>query len=277
MSRYQLKNFDVKVSDAFIEKFAQLYIKQRSCVYFDYASVDEAFLFDNHDFSGNDLRAIIKRNSVAIDIKREAGERPTIIRDIYRSDLGEMLLTYYFEEKLPVNERFRIPKKNITTRELANMPGRGLDAIGFRERDGKIDLFLGEAKVSSEGRNPPQVVDASDDSIYKTQKRYLDERSLLLQRLSDHCRRLTSQDAAKLGALMLLMDANKQDRFDIYFGCCLVRDTSCCKVNEDYGVFYTQQTDFEPYQLGFCLLSFDKQIADTVDLFYAKVQELCNR
>ena len=92
--------------------------------------------------------ALIKSNSTFVDPIREIGEVPSIINDIYRSDLGEILTTYYFEEKLPEGERFIIPLKNISMRERFDMPGRGIDAIGYRlEEDGKIELLLSEAKV----------------------------------------------------------------------------------------------------------------------------------
>ena len=132
MATPKLTKEDIVVSDKFIIKFSEMYIKQRAETKFDYNSVDQSVLFKKHGFQSEILENIITRNSVGIDIKRESGEKRAVFTDIYRSDLGELLLTYFFEEKIPESERFKIPFKNITNRELASQPGRGLDAIGYR-------------------------------------------------------------------------------------------------------------------------------------------------
>ena len=59
------------------------------------------------------LKQVIRKNAVAVDFKREQGLAPAILNDIYRSDLGELLMTYYFEEKIGEDKRFIIPLKNI--------------------------------------------------------------------------------------------------------------------------------------------------------------------
>lgn len=269
---------DIVVSDDFIQKVSELYIKQRTETRFNYNSVDQSTLFKKHGFSSEALEKIITASSVATDIRREAGEKhKNVLTDIYRSDLGELLLTDYFEEKLPAEERFKIPFKNITNRELAGSPGRGIDAIGYREKDDKIQILLGEAKVSHQIKNPPDVVDYNQDSIYETQKKFHSNKDLLINRLSDYCRKLSAADAEKVGVAILLMKFNRNDHYDIIFGCSLIRDVSCVKINEDYGKFYTQKTDFDPFEVSFCIMSFDKGITDTIDLFYEKVQELCSR
>jgi len=69
-------------------------------------------------------------------------------RDIYRSDLGEILLTLYFDiENGEFGKDFIIPVKNIWDRELNDLPGRGLDLTGYMQKDGIVEILLGEAKV----------------------------------------------------------------------------------------------------------------------------------
>lgn len=267
----------INVSEKFIQKFSEMYIKQRAEVRFDYKLLDQDLLFKNHGFTGEQLEKIITKNAVAKDLKREAGENPAIINDIYRSDLGELLLTYYFEERLPEVERFKIPKKNISNRELAGQPGRGLDAIGYREKDKKIELLIGEAKVSEHKKNPPDVVDYNRDSIYETQKKFKENKKLLISKLADHSRKLTGDDAVKVGLVILMMEFDKSENYDLVFGCSLIRDATCIKDPEDFGKFFTQKTDFDPYQVHFCILNFDKKISETIDLFYQKVQEICSK
>ena len=154
---------DVKVFDKFIEKFSERYINQRSeTTNVNIDSLDSSQLSDC-GFNVEKLKQVIKENAVAVDLKREQGLAPTILNDIYRSDLGELLMTYYFEEKIGEDKRFIIPLKNISSRELAQLPGRSLDAIGYRIDNGLFNILLGEAKVSEQRKTPPDVVHMTED------------------------------------------------------------------------------------------------------------------
>ena len=89
---------DVRVFDKFIEKFAARYIKQRSELS---SAISDKTLTQAKslgcDFDMNNLLNVIKQNSIAKDFNRESGKQPNALRDIYRSDLGELLTTYYFK------------------------------------------------------------------------------------------------------------------------------------------------------------------------------------
>lgn len=266
---------DVPVTDSFIQKFAERYLEQRSQTVFDYTTLNQGALFDNLGFDTEVLRNIVKKNAVAVDKNRERGIQPLVLNDIYRSDLGELLMTYYFEEKLPDGERFIIPLKNITFRERADMPGRGLDAIGYKHSDGKIEILLGEAKVSEAKQSPPAVVDATDDSIYKTQKHHYNNLPVVIQRLSDFARRLNGQDATMLGFAIVNMSLGMDNKYSITYGCTLIRDYECVNDQTDFGKMKTNAVEFEPGEVHFSVLSFqNKTIQETVGLFYEKVQEL---
>ena len=92
--------------DAFIDMFAERYVQQRSKM--DQEAIERAVALDcGMDISA--LQSIIRSNSCYVDAEREAGRTPSPLSDIYRSDLGELLTTYYFEEKLPEGERYIIP------------------------------------------------------------------------------------------------------------------------------------------------------------------------
>ncbi len=277
MSKHNFQKLDVTVNDEYIERISNLYIKQRSETKFDYNSIEKSLLFQSHGFNGEQLEKIITRNSVAKDINRDAGKTPAVINDIYRSDLGEMLLTSFFEKKLPEKERFKIPYKNITNRELAQLPGRGIDAVGYRLINDKIELLIGEAKVSHQVKNPPDVVDYTKDSMHTTQLKFKNNKQELLNKLSDYTRKLSGEDATKIGIALLLIEFDKNDKYDLVFGCALIRDINCVKVDDDYGKFFTQKTDFDPHQISFCIVNFNQSIENTVDLFYNKVQEICSK
>lgn len=265
---------EVAVFDDFIDKFAERYVQQRSSV--NQEVLERAGVLDcGMDISA--LQRIIRSKSCYVDLEREAGRTPSQLRDIYRSDLGEILTTYYFEEKLPEGERFIIPLKNISTRERYDMPGRGLDAIGYRkEEDGSYTLLLSETKVSDEKRNPPRVVHDSPDSIYKVHKAHHDDMPMVLQRLTDYVRKVSSiEDFAILGCIVIMIDNGQSDHINITYGCGLVRDTTCCNRESDFGKMKTNVEEFRPGNVDFAVFCFtQKTIEETVDLFYRKVREI---
>lgn len=206
-------------------------------------------------------------------MKREQGLAPTILNDIYRSDLGELLMTYYFEEKIGEDKRFIIPLKNISSRELAQLPGRSLDAIGYRIDNGLFNILLGEAKVSEQRKTPPDVVHMTEDSIYKSQKKHHDDLPMVIQKLSDYCRKLGAEDFMTFACAVLCMKTGQTDKYTLTFGCTLIRDFTCCG-EKDYGKMQTNVSDFNPNDVHFVVLSFtQKTISETVDLFYKEVQK----
>lgn len=270
------RKFDIRVFDAFIEKFAQKYVDLRNT--FSSENADSLLAAAESLGSGFDItqiKSIVKRNSTYTDPAREIGQSPSsVLNDIYRSDLGELLTGYYFEEKLEEGERYVIPLKNISFRERFDMPGRGNDVLGYRvSDDGTITLLLGEAKVSEQKSNPPTVVDSSRDSIYAAQKYYHDSIDTVSQRLCEYLKRLTSpKDIKVIGCAIMLL---KSDRVSITYGCGLVRDYSCSKEPEDFGKMKTEVESFRPGSVHFAIFSFSNTtIESTVQQFYDKVKEI---
>lgn len=269
---------DVRVFDKFIEKFATRYIELRTKM--SSAISNESLTLAKSldcEFDVDNLLEIIKRNSTAKDFDREAGKQPEVLKDIYRSDLGELLTTYYFEEKVEENRRFMIPLKNITYRERYDMPGRGIDAIGYRMDKPKTNILIGEAKVSAQKSNPPSVVDANKDSIYQTQKTYHDNEEIVVQRLSDYVRRLSasSEHFIAIAGVVINMTKGNSDKYEITYGCGLVRDFNCVDESKDFGKMKSLVHEFKPGNVEFVIFSFtEKTIDETVELFYQKVKEL---
>lgn len=269
---------DIKVFDKFIDKFAENYVVQRSALTPNV--IDEVLKASERLGTGFDLlqiKSVVKKNSVFVDPIRENGEKPNPVNDIYRSDLGELLTTYYFEEKLDEGKRYVIPAKNISLRERYNMPGRGVDAIGYRIKDdGSYELLIAEAKVSSQKQNPPSVVDRTDDSIYKTHKNYHDNSDVLEQRLVEFSKNLKGDDL--LIVMCIIVDIeNKTNKCSVTYGCGLVRDYTCVNETKDFGKVKNNADEFEPGNIHFVILSFtEKTIEETIDLFYKKVQEIIN-
>lgn len=266
---------DVRVFDKFIDKFARKYIEQRSAS--KIPDIDDILSTAESIGSGFDLsqiKSVVQRNSVYVDPVREAGKTPQAVKDIYRSDLGELLTTYYFEEKLDEKERYIIPAKNISTRERYDMPGRGIDAIGYRiHEDGQTELLIAEAKVSGQQTNPPSVVDSADDSIYKSLKNYHDHHEILEQRLVEHLKYVPQNEM--MAILCFVIDIENGKTPVITYGCGLVRDHTCVDEALDFGKMKQNATDFGTGNIHFAIFSFTEEtIESTVDLFYKKVMEL---
>ena len=270
------KKIDVRVFDKFLDKFAEKYIEQRTAL--SSSVIEEALKVSEGLGTGFDLsqiKSIVKQNAVYIDPIREKGDTPDPVNDIYRSDLGELLTTYYFEEKLDDGRRYIIPAKNISTRERYDMPGRGIDAIGYRiKEDGTYELLIAEAKVSGQKQNPPAVVDQTSDSIYKTHKKYHDNPDTLKQRLVEFSKNLDTKDVIAIMFFVISLE-NKTNNCEITYGCGLVRDYTCVDETKDYGKMQSNANEFDPGNIHFAILSFTEETIDsTIDLFYKKVQEL---
>lgn len=267
--------YDVKVFDKFIEKFARKYVDQRTPV--SPRTLEDALQSASSVETGFDisqLQKIIRRNTVHVDPAREGEASYSILRDIYRSDLGELLTTYYFEEKLDEGDRYIIPAKVISTRERGDMPGRGIDAIGYRVKpDGTYELLLAEAKVSGQQSNPPDVVDRNSDSIYESQKKYHDNPDELQQRLCEYLKYLGAKDLAIIGFFICQIASNKP--VEIMYGCGLVRDYTCVDAARDFGKMQSLASEFDPGRIHFSIFSFtESTIDETVEQFYRKVMEL---
>lgn len=270
------RKIDVRVFGKFIDKFAQKYVEQR--IPLTSAAIEEALKVSEGLGVGFDLsqiKSILRQNAAPVDQVRERGEIPNPVNDIYRSDLGELLTTYYFEEKLDESSRYIIPAKNISTRERYDMPGRGIDAIGYRIKDdGTYELLISEAKVSGQKQNPPAVVDQTEDSIYKTHKNYHDNTDVLKQRLVEFSKNLKGQDL--IAILCIIVDIeNETNKYAITYGCGLIRDYTCVDETKDFGKMKSHSEEFDPGNIHFAILSFTEETIDsTIDLFYKKVREL---
>ena len=266
---------DIKVDNAFIKKFAEKYVQQRTASVTPAKTITANFLFKNTGFDTSNLEKIITRNVIAEDKKREAGKTPLVLNDIYRSDLGELLMTYYFEEKIELQKRFKIPVKNLSIRELSHLPGRGMDAIGYRLEGQKVNLLFGEAKVSHSTDSPPSVVHQTDDSIYKTHLKHKTDLKAALKKLSEYYKHLIPEDATIIGFAIWAIENNHEANYEITFGCTLVRDSTCVNETSDYGKMKSNKADFEPYKVLFGLFSFtEKTIAETIELFYKEVYKI---
>lgn len=263
--------YDIQVNDQSISRFAQEYIRLRSTPRFDIKELAEDPLFRDTGFSVEKLMKVIQEATIP-----KRGKSPSQL-DIYRADLGEMIMYEFFEKEIerlcPGEELFLVPFKNINDREIADAPARGNDLIGYKDKKGHITLLLGEAKVSEEKANPPQVVHAKDDSLFKTHLMHKTDKEYLLRKLGEFVKKLDNKHKAPIAAVLLAMHDDINNVYDVVFGCCLVRDSHCVDEGKDFGKLKSEQQMFEPGRVTFVIPCFDKSITETTELFYNAVHK----
>ena len=271
ISLYKRKDF--AVTDMSIQSLAERYLQVRTSS----EDTQGAILLANNPifttlegFDPSVILEIIKQNAKP---QRIAEEKRRPLNDIYRSDLGELLMVNYFEKECADKdeELFIIPIKNLFDRELDNQPGRGYDVIGYRKSyDGKIILLLGEAKVSEQKKGPPDVVDVTPDSMYSNHFKSKSDIKFVEKRIANLVKKVSAKHKAILALLLFWISTEKNDVFEIVYGCCLVRDHTCIDEG-DYGKMKAEADLFLPGTVNFIIYCFDKEISEVVDLFHSKI------
>ena len=267
-------SFDYKeLTSKHIESLANRYLDIRSSISNNATmllSGDNPAFASLDGFSADALKEIIRRNAKPVRIDKA---KRMAFNDIYRSDLGELLLVNYFENECSTdeNKRYIIPVKNIWDRELDSAPGRGFDAIGYNPNNGRPSLLVGEAKVSGDLKSPPPVVDQTDDSIFKNHSRTKTDTSYLEQRIANYVRKVGVEHKVTLSAILFSIGMGFHDKYEIVYGCCLVRDKNCYK-DTDYGKMKTEEKIFSPGKVHFVIFSFDETISKIVESFYNQIE-----
>ena len=71
------------------------------------------------------------------------------------------------------------------------------------------------------------------------------------------------------------MAKGNSDKYEVTYGCGLVRDFNCVDESKDFGKMKALDHEFKPGNVEFVIFSFtEKTIDETVELFYQKVKEL---
>lgn len=172
--------------------------------------------------------------------------------DVLRSDLGEMALAEYGAEAYGYSYGYR----SVRDRELVTFAGRGIDQIGVAETDNpmRILVALGEAKVSSEQRSPPSVVDASNDCLRVQHLNHVSDLTSTADKILLAARRCTEPDTQRL--MFLAAELTRQQKFDNVTVCChsfVARPASLAAIS-DYGSFKSDPSSYAPGLVRFTLL-----------------------
>lgn len=191
---------------------------------------------------------------------------------VLRSDFGELLL-YSVLESL---HGTRIGYKSIRDRETAQLPGRGIDAVGIESGapGARITLVIGEAKVSDEQRTPPRVVEPGPDSLRGQHLGHLSDRSVATSKVFDQARHVADTELRdRLLAAALLFEAGDWRRVRVVACCVLVRSRGRF-VRQDFGCFRARPQDFAPADVRFHVVCLPAEVDETIIAWSDALQRL---
>lgn len=189
--------------------------------------------------------------------------------DVVRSDFGEVLTYLILERHYGV----RLGYKSVRDRELTQLPGRGIDAVGI-EGNSPLTLVLGETKVSDDKKSPPGVVDTSEDCLSKQHLMHLTDRDHTAAKLWDLVRRVADVELreAYIAAAILIEDGHL-DKLRIV-GCCTLVRPQGRYTERDFGSFKKKPKKFEPARIRFLVVRMESGIDEVVQKWYEIIKKL---
>jgi hypothetical protein len=187
---------------------------------------------------------------------------------VVRSDFGETLAYTLLTQEYGT----RFGYKSVRDRELIQLPGRGIDAVGVERSP--LTLVFGETKVSAEAKSPPQVVDYGKDCLREQHRGHISEREATANKVFDLARKSVDPEVQDLlFAATLGFEGKEPIVLRIAASSTLVRP-ECHHTADDFGSFRASPTDFAPAMIRFWILRTDSPIEEIVDRWHTKVMEL---
>lgn len=183
---------------------------------------------------------------------------------VSRSDFGETISQVVLERDYGT----RFGYKSLRDRELVQLPGRGIDAVGLEEEGELLTLVLGETKVSDEAKNPPQVVDKKTDSLSKQHLHHLGELGATSNKLWNISRFCPTQETQQLFLrACLLFDEQRWDLLKLVVACVLVRPKSKCH-EKDFGKLRKTPKAVTPATIRFIIARVPDELDATVQRWH---------
>ena len=188
--------------------------------------------------------------------------------DVVRSDIGETLAYILLEQ----NYGTQIGSKGVQNRELVQSVSRGIDVVGV-ENNGILTLVLGEAKVSNQDRNPPDVVDTNRDSISKTLRAHIKNHQETSRKIWDVIRKCENPVIKDLLLAAAIYWDEKMWSF-LRIICCgiLVRPLNKYST-KDFGLLKGDPGLLSPAKVRFLIVCVNDDLDNFVSEFYRMVIE----
>lgn len=208
-------------------------------------------------FDVNELAVVLADTQIPT---RHANSKMPKHLAVERSDIGELALALVGE----MIHGYSYGYRSVRDRELVTLPGRGIDQIGVLEveldsgRRGCV-LSFGEAKVSSDKKSPPGVVDSGDDALRAQHVGHLEERDASVGKVLGTARQTTDRAVARMLYTAGMLLRKESDLLTVRSTSMLVRDQS--HKLTDFGSFRASPSDFDPGHIDFTIL-----VVDTADI-----------
>lgn len=188
---------------------------------------------------------------------------------VSRADLSETA-AYMLLERIFGTQ---IAYKPVRDRELIQLPGRGIDAIGI-EQNGKLLVILCEVKFSDEDSQPkpPQVVDTSDKGMRRQHMGHLSDLPVTTAKIWD-CARRARDPGLQQGLITaaLYLEHKSWEQVAVVSCCVLVRPEHQHHAG-DFGTFKSSPEDYAPAQIRFLVWSLPGDLETILKGWDAAVQ-----
>lgn len=187
--------------------------------------------------------------------------------DVIRSDFGETLCYMLLEQEYQT----RFGYQSVCDRELIQLPGRGIDAVGIEEGS-PLTLVLGETKVSDEKTSPPKVVDTNDDSLKVQHTDHLSNPTVTAGKIWNLARHVIEINLRNLYFLAAFyLEEQSWEKLQIIACSVLVRPRQKYK-QSDYGSFRKTPSDYTPANIRFLVICVPGDVEPVLADWYKRVQ-----
>lgn len=168
---------------------------------------------------------------------------------------------------------FQYGYQSIRDRELKNLAGRSIDQIGVKTTQGpdgqtNLALMLGEAKVSTEPKSPPSVVDTKKDSLSKSHTKQLAEVESTADKIWHAYKFCVDQETQMLFGLAVEMFESAHPQLTVHASSVLVRPNSVASIN-DFGSYLDNPDQFNGAVVNFYIVRANSDdLEGLVDTFF---------
>ncbi len=178
--------------------------------------------------------------------------------NVLRSDFGELLCYLLLEQ----DYNTRLGYKSICDRDTIHQPARGIDAIGIEGfLPSILTLVLSEVKVSDEQASPPQVVDASNDSLRNQHLEHIRNRKTSTrEKIVDLSRRVDDIEFSQhLSWVAFFLEEENWDTLQVISCSILIRPKEKY-TKKDFGSFWRKPDDYKPALIRFLIVCIPEDV-----------------
>jgi hypothetical protein len=187
--------------------------------------------------------------------------------DTARNELGEVICYAALEEIFSAI----LPAKRVRHKEIATLMSRGLDALGLgrdEQAPHGLRIYLSETKASSSEESPPPVVDQTPDCLHVQLLDAIQRRERVTFELARALKYTDGSDRTLVARAIVLWAIGDLATTIVPF---LLRPRDK-HGSEDFGVFRTDPSAYDPAQVAFCVVRIDSTIEGLAQAVYERAR-----